>query len=62
MGINDGLEAEELLLLLYVFDLSDEFLQLRQPLRNEVCLLLQVHALFDKWALMLQKGVHFLEF
>ena len=61
MSVENGLEAEVLLFLLDIFDLRDELLQLREPIRNELCLLLQVFALLDKWSLMLQKGVHFLE-
>ena len=61
MCIEDRLEAEVLFFLLDIFDLRNKLLQLIEPICYELCLLLQVLALLNKWPLMLQKSVHLLE-
>ena len=58
---NDRLEAQVLFLLLDLLDRVDEILELIEPIRDKSRLLLQIKALLNKGALMLQKAVDFLK-
>ena len=57
----DRLKAYILVFLLNHFDLGHKSLQIIKPIRDKGRLLLQVHALVNKWFRVLKESFHFLE-